>query len=485
MSNAMRDCVRRLGRNRDVESLLPEYIGQSMAVHRDYARLKLMMEYYVFYEIIQEGINPYIDSAADIAQRLHQIIGQVFCGTDRLSAEDTQRLKEDLAGLRGEVTDRMQVMTAYVDRFVIYEYILNRVQYRFTDQEMMSSDADFAQDVVNFLFSTKDTMTVNQNIRLVLGQLPVRMARSRYFDLLRDSISVYQGSDAGSLEEYLYMFRMSAMLYETDDMKKFLTEFIPVLQEFDALDYEQIDRETYEIYAEKLRVNSSKLNDISDLYLLIQRLINALYSIVAAEPYCAGDNKNMAADVVIRGIHDLFLNGDGDVWSELGEERPETDEEKLYSLGRYFTQIEGQQELAYESIMMADAILQETMEAQREKIDALGLAAQFEVLWQLMQLCSGSDFVSLEREERDNRVTEQQAEEAAAKLITELKEAFSHQSRMVRRAVMANTLEKMPMFFTSAQEVVDYVCQSLAQCEDDAEKYASKLLIQGLMAGEN
>ncbi len=482
MSSSMQDCVRRLGRNRDVEELLPEYIRQSMIVHRDYARLKLMIEYYVFYEIVQEGINPYIDSAADIAQKLHQVIDQVFSGTDRISEAEAGRLKGILAELRGEVTDRMQVLTAYVDRFVIYEYILNRVQYRFADQEMMPSDADFTQDVVNFLFSTKDTMTINQNIRLVLGQLPVRMTRKHYFDLIRDSISVYKGSDTSSLEEYIYMFRTSAMLYETEDMEKFLTEFIPVLQEFEALDYETLDAAAYAVYEEKLRVNSSKLNDISDLYMLIQRLINALYSVVAAEPYCTGDGSNMAADTVIQGINDLFLHRDSGVWSNMGEDRPETDEEKLYSLGRYFTQIEGQQEQAYESITMADAILQETMEVQKEKIDALGIAVQFGVLKQLMKLCSGSDFVALEEEAQEDKVTEQQAEEAAGKLITELKDAFARQSRIVRRAVMANTLEKMPVFFTSAQEVVDYVCQSLAQCEDEAEKYASKLLIQGLMS---
>ncbi len=42
---------------------------------------------------------------------------------------------------------------------------------------------------------------------------------------------------------------------------------------------------------------------------------------------------------------------------------------------------------------------------------------------------------------------------------------------------MANTLEKMPVFFTSAQEVADYVMNSLSLCDDEAEKYASKQLL--------
>lgn len=481
MSDKMRDCVKGLGRGQDVERLLPEYISQSMTVHRDYARLKLMMEYYVFYEIVQEGINPYIESASDIAETLHSLIHQVFSASEAFSVERAGQVTETLKELRREVTDRMQVITAYVDRFVIYEYILNRVQYRFADREMMPADLDFAQDVVEFLFSTKDNMTVNTNIRMVLGQLPVRMARRRYFDLIRDSISVYQGSDQSSLEEYIYMFRTSAMLYKTAGMEKYFTELVPVLQEFEKLDYEGMDAQMYEIYAEKLRVSASRLNDISDLYMIIQQLINALYSVVAAEPYCVKEDGNMTADTVIRGVNDLFLNRESEIWSRAGAKQPETEEEKIYWLGEHFQQIEGQQEQAYESISVADAILQETMEARKDKIDEMGLTGQFRVLEQLMKLCSGSAFVELAEQEQAGKVTGQQVEEAANKLIAELKDAFSEQSRMVRRAVMANTLEKMPVFFTSAQEVVDYVCASLTQCDDEAEKYASKLLIQGLM----
>lgn len=46
---------------------------------------------------------------------------------------------------------------------------------------------------------------------------------------------------------------------------------------------------------------------------------------------------------------------------------------------------------------------------------------------------------------------------------------------------MANTLEKIPVFFSTPQEVADYISQSLMLCDDEAEKYASKQLIQEMM----
>ena len=49
-------------------------------------------------------------------------------------------MAQDLLDLRREVIDRMDVLTAYVDRFVVHEYVLNRIQYRFDDMETMPSD---------------------------------------------------------------------------------------------------------------------------------------------------------------------------------------------------------------------------------------------------------------------------------------------------------------------------------------------------------
>lgn len=53
----------------------------------------------------------------------------------------------------------------------------------------------------------------------------MRMTRSRYIDIIRNAISVYDGSDMSSLESFIYMFRTNAMLYKNGDMDKYFTEF--------------------------------------------------------------------------------------------------------------------------------------------------------------------------------------------------------------------------------------------------------------------
>lgn len=479
MSTKIRECVKGLSQSKNSKELLPEYVSQSVEIHESYASLKLMMEYYVFYEMVSEGINPYLDSAKDTAMQLNQVISQIFEG-ETPDGEQCKKLEEILEQLRQEVTEKMQVLTAYVDRFVVYEYILNRVQYRFEDQEMMPEDPVFAQEVLNFIFATKDNMAINDNIRAVLGQLPMRMTRSRYYDLIRDSISVYKGSDISSLEGYLYMFRTNAMLYQTPAMEKYFTEFVPVLQELEQLDYDTLSKEAYEIYAEKIRINASKLNDISDLYMLLQQLLNEVYAIVLALPYEKEEKKQSAVETVIRGINALCMEKETSVW-QTADQALDTEEDKMDWLGEHFVEIEGLQERIYEAMNVADAVLEETKEAHKEEIKELQLWDSFVVLGKMQQLLSNSAFAELEAAAEEEKVTSQVAEQAAEDLIAELKEAFKGQSRMVRRAIMANTLEKIPVFFTTPQEVADYISQSLALCDDEAEKYAAKQLIQSIM----
>ena len=65
MSNKLRECVNKLHSNKEVGDLLPEYLKQSMILHDGYTRIKLMMEYYMFYEVVTEDINPYIAMAKE------------------------------------------------------------------------------------------------------------------------------------------------------------------------------------------------------------------------------------------------------------------------------------------------------------------------------------------------------------------------------------------------------------------------------------
>ena len=472
MSNKLRECVKKLHSNKEVGDLLPEYLKQSMILHDGYTRIKLMMEYYMFYEVVTEDINPYIAMAKEMITSLNETVGQAMSDT----LDDTQRkqLVDHILAMRTEVIDRMQVLTGYVDCFVVYEYILNRIQYRFDEKEVLPEDIAFAQEVMNFIFGSNDNVTINDNLRVVLGQLPMRMTRSHYFDLIKNCISVYKGSEIESLEGFLYMFRTSAMLYKHPAQEQYFTEFAGVLQELMEADYEHMDRTLYELYAEKVRVSASKLNDLSDLYMQIGQIINGVYTLVVTEPYCVDEEKMTVVDDVIRGINALFLEKEIDLWQM---EDLLTEEDRLNWLAEKLPAVEGQQEKLYQSVNVAEAALDELLEGRAEEIEAAGLSDAFIKLHHLSQLNSSSVFAPLESQESAGIVTAEIAEQETEKLLSELKELFQGRSRMFRRAIMAATVEKLPTFFKSAQEIADYMMNALNQCDDEAEKYASKQLI--------
>lgn len=472
MSNKLRECVKKLHSNKEVGDLLPEYLKQSMILHDGYTRIKLMMEYYMFYEVVTEDINPYIAMAKEMITSLNETVGQAMSDT----LDDTQRkqLVDHILAMRTEVIDRMQVLTGYVDCFVVYEYILNRIQYRFDEKEVLPEDTAFAQEVMNFIFGSNDNVTINDNLRVVLGQLPMRMTRSHYFDLIKNCISVYKGSEIESLEGFLYMFRTSAMLYKHPAQEQYFTEFAGVLQELMEADYEHMDRTLYELYAEKVRVSASKLNDLSDLYMQIGQIINGVYTLVVTEPYCVDEEKMTVVDDMIRGINALFLEKEIDLWQR---EDLLTEEDRLNWLAEKLPAVEGQQEKLYQSVNVAEAALDELLEGRAEEIEAAGLSDAFIKLHHLSQLNSSSVFAPLESQESAGIVTAEIAEQETEKLLSELKELFQGRSRMFRRAIMAATVEKLPTFFKSAQEIADYMMNALNQCDDEAEKYASKQLI--------
>lgn len=354
--------------------------------------------------------------------------------------------------------------------------------------ESMPEDTEFIESVANYLFGTKDNVIINDNIRFVVGQLPMRMLRSKYFDIIRESVSIYKGNDTDSLEGFEYMFRTSAMLYKDKNMDIYFTEFKQVLDELESLDYDNISEELYRTYSEKAKIASKNIADISDLYMQLGRLVNSAYIIILAQIHDTGyKSASLSAldtsKTIIRGINSLFTGKEGSVW----EDREfNNNKDKLLWLSGLFNEIMGQQEDIRETIDIADAILDETINVQHDAIERLCLTEKFTALSQMSLLDSSSTFAEFDKktdkETKNEKVTAKLADETAAKLISEVKELFKkNKSRMLRRAVMANTIDKMPVFFNNTQDVIDYISSSLTQCDDEAEKYASKEIITNVI----
>lgn len=463
--NNLKYRIKELSAGKNVEEHLPVYIEQCTRNYHNFAQLKLMMEYYTFYEVYVEGINPYVKEADETIRLINEVIQAVY--VDETAGDSVKDWIAKVDDARKQVMEKMQVATSYIDALILFEYILNRIQYKFEPMEEKIQEEAFAGELVQKIFGVQDNVVINENIRGVLGQLPVRMTKKKYFDLVKDSLSVYKESEQSSLDNYLYMFRTSAGIYTPKGMEEHFVEFKGMLEELSSLDYASLTKEAYEIYAKKIVQASDKLRDISDVYMSLQQMINDVYTVLLNLDYKKHESDSDTSKMAIKEICMAFLDDDKEVSLEQMEE--------------YLVRMEGSQEEYYEKNCLLEAVLDEVVEGNVKLAETLGLAEKLENLQKSAVLMSPSIFIEFDQEADGKMVTEQYLKEQTDTLIAELEAVFKEKGKYLRRAMMAATLEKMPVFFTSPQEVSDYIQNALLTCTDESEKYAAMLLIREMM----
>lgn len=478
MSNT-RKLVKELNAGINREKNLPVYMEQSKRTYHQLAQLKLMMEYYMFYEMWEEGLNPYMKEAEEITGFVNNLIEKIYIG--EISDEEAQTWLDKTHAMRKQIMEKMQVATSYVDMCIVFEYMLNRVQYRFQPVEEALDDDALAEKIIRFIFGVNDNMVVNENIRTMIGQLPVRMTKSRYFDLVRNSLSVYKDGDVSSLDGYLYMFRTSALLYKPKGMDEHFSQVASLVEELSELDYDGLTEEAYTLYSEKVQNAAGHLRDISDLYMCLQQMVNDLYTLLLNRNYRAYENDSKAPEMVIEGIWRLLTENEGEFFADEKGNTLTLNEEKLAFIENYLMHTEGAQEQLYEKSILLEAMQQELAESAGEELSALGLSEDMKELLLSSQLMSSSIFIDLDQGTGEQPVTAEYLKEQTDKLMQELENMFKEKGKQYRRAVMAATLEKMPVFFTSGKEVAEYVRTSLSMCTDASEKYTVQTLVDQLI----
>lgn len=422
--------------------------------------IEAAVEYFIFYEMGNETSFPAQSDADSEIALIRDCFKRVAGGGN----EDFNDMLARLADARKTIIEKMQVITAYADRFLVYEYVMNRIEARYTmkEQEIESLvgniDKDrFTSDVTEYIFSSDEPAEVNERVREVIGQLPVRMSRTKFLDYIKDSIKLYSDSDRYSLDGYLYMIRTSAMLYEPEGMKKYFRDFDRTLNELAEADYVHMEEDYYNILSEKIGVSVTELQDISDLYMALQRMINGLYVYALhADTELNGDLRDVfdACVDIINAVERAF------------DEGYEPDSSPL------FQRIEGVMEKLYEERTRLEAMLGNEIPEE---------ASQYRPLKISERLMSSSIFAELEEDDMSEPVTSSYLEEVTEKLLEDMRAMIKQYSRPIVRAVYAVLLSSIPVFFRNSDELSEYIRHSIEQCGDKAELIACYSLIVDMM----
>ena len=433
-------------------------IKRQLSAACNYSYTRLALNYYMYYETSLED-SLLGGRLAPLGTCFHALLKGFLDGN-----HDVDRLEE----LRNRVTCEMEAATAYTDVFQAYEYVLNRLEGRYAPQ-LLGAEAgaahedDMTQRIMDYITEMDEAMTINERIRLVLGQLPVRMTKHKFFSLVEEGMSVYKGGSREGLKDMIYILRSEALLNTPKDMVTGYEQLHSILEEFKGADYKGMEPEQFRHLTQQMTDAGRILMEDTARLMLLMELVNDLYVLLISRDCAMMEvSEEQRLNAILSTVLSLFEEGKN-------QPIPETVTDSLPHL-------EGKQETYFEQWMQDGLCARELQEMKKQEGDA-------KKLYQVELLLSGSSFMSLNPSgpEADQTVDSAVLKGELDLLFEELARSFEGQPKVLVRAIMAKVLSCLPVFFESLDEVREYVKNSLVSCTDEMEKAVTMKLIGDMM----
>lgn len=326
--------------------------------------------------------------------------------------EGSDAVREEAFALRKSIKELVNKLVDKRERIALDEYVAER-EGNADEPLSFADDDEAARKILQAIFAYEDNPTINENIKTTVYELPVRMTKVRFFDILEDGLKKYIGGPVDAITRAVYMIESAAGIRG---------ELVSDISEDNSA---VLDAEV------------EYLNDIAEL---------CNYVCVLSE--CSADmlEKHKAKSELLKNV--LALSGKG--------MEDEAD--------RLFMGIEGQLEQLAENQVVFEGRFDSLIEENRGN-----LSETEKKLERMKRLMSASVYADLEDSD-ESEITAQLAREEFEKLSAKLNECFSKGERPLNRARMAAVLSSLPVFFNSRTDCMNYVREALAACRDNHEK---------------
>ncbi|MCR5830352.1 MAG: hypothetical protein K6F93_08425 [Lachnospiraceae bacterium] len=373
---------------------------------------------------------------------------------------------EELIKIRKEIEEEMRSVVELRDNLVVCDYVMKRLAEP-EPTSSMDNDKE-ASAVLNLIFRNKDNAAVRDAVRTAVAVLPLRLAKTKFFDLVESALETQLGRNEKDIDDMVSNLEGYAGLKSSgnnayDD--KEASEVIDIIFSGDPgnnpkADIDELYRRTHEA-AKRI---GNRLDVLADIGLMINSLLLELTAAVHAGKE-AGEvfaNRDVT-DYVVR-LLDLFCAGDKKAFEE-GLIYEGIDEEELVKLDELRGVLPGYED---RFISMAE---NESDEIYRDAK-------------RCVTLISDSIFGSLEVNEDAGRTVDREMIMNRAKELKEkLVDAFGSGSKLLQRARMSGVLLRLPLFLNNSDEVREYVKNSLTSCRDEKEKAVAVREIKEYFAG--
>ncbi|MGN1154695.1 MAG: hypothetical protein ACI4TK_00810, partial [Agathobacter sp.] len=290
-----------------------------------------------------------------------------------------------------------------------------------------------------YIFDTRENDLIFDKLSLVLGQLPVRMTKSSFYERLRNGLSIYKDSTKSALQAFVENIQQIGAVRDIDTTQ----EFLPLkdyCEHMEQIDFKQMSADQWKVEKKQFEQFVSELEDCANGYVHLQELANLLLvTIQMRDQGAVANEKNQTAFRLMASLR----NG----------EDSET----------YLVALEGELERLGEKMQRLESALSEEEELLRNGM-----------------LLGNSIFVDFETATDDTPVDEVYLAEMIQSCVQAFASVFENGNRFMNKARMACVLSEIPNTFAGQQEVYDYLHYTLSGASVE-EQQASVALLRPIM----
>jgi len=358
-----------------------------------------------------------------------------------------------LESMRNDIEAEMRNVVELRDNLRVSLYVLKRLAEPEPEKPMDVNKESSA--IINLMFRNTEQTAVREAVRNTVASLPLRIARSKFFDIVESALETQLSRSEKEIDELISNIEGYAGLKVSGNgamIDKDASEAVDIVfsKDFDAASREEIE-ELYKRTLAAAERTDIKIDALSDIGLMINSLLLELSAAghigkSAGEIYANADVTGF-----VKKLIDAFESGDRKAFEE-GLVYEGIDESELEKLEELRLKIPG-----YEDGFIAMA------GEESEEI--------FRDAKRCVTLISDSVFGSLDTEEAVGKIVDRDMIMLKAKeLKQKLTDAFAVGSKLLQRARMSGVLSRLPLFLNNSNEVKDYVMNSLSSCRDEKEK---------------
>lgn len=462
MRSKCKKLVTDITRKKDLESNLPIYVDTLCGQYNYYATVKMCMNYYTIKEVIAEQG----EDSSDLVKIYETLSGLIKKHILDRTVVDEAALTT-IRGIRDKVEYKMKNLTAYADGYELYEYILNRIEAKVKNCAETVDVEQLSAKMFQYVFSENDTVVVNSKLQLLMAQLPVRMTKNKFYDVVANTLSIYKGGEASSVDEFADMLRTAVLITKPEGFETEYPELYAVYKELEAANYKEMDEATFNSLNDKLSTAALKINEEVSAFMLLQEIVNDVYTILLTVD--RGYDMNTEQRGFTAAVEILTACVTRDDMDMVAEE-----------MMPQFIAIEGVQEDVYENIIVLDAVYDDILATNSELIASLELEKSYKDMALANKLLSTSLFIDLDKEfgSADAVIADNDyIMKLRDKVTAEFASLFEGKDRAVIRSIMCKVLAAMPIFLNTQQEIKNYFDYVLGNCKDDSELTACNKLI--------